>query len=77
MPIVQQQAAIAAELMMTEPAAYRPADTPTQDAGKARKQILIADDHEMLRRSVPMCWITGQIGKFALKPWMGGTRSIR
>ena len=52
MPIVQQQAAIAPELMMTEPAAYRPADTPTQDAGKARKQILIADDHEMLRRGI-------------------------
>jgi len=52
MPIVQQQATMPSESMTTEPAAYRPADTPTQGDGKARKQILIADDHEMLRRGI-------------------------
>jgi CheY-like chemotaxis protein len=51
-PIMQQQAATPLESIVTEPAAYRAADTPTRFEDKARKQILIADDHEMLRRGI-------------------------
>ena len=51
-PIRQQQAATLAESMVTEPTAYGAPDTPAQGNDKARKQILIADDHEMLRRGI-------------------------